>query len=267
MKLTDKEYYRLLLYIRKKYGINLAGKKNRIEKLLGSNQKLRDFSSFDSYMQLIETDQEPILSNELISLFTTNYTCFLREISHLEYLQNEILKSIHNRTEEFRIWSAAVSTGEEIYSIYMFIQDYYNTTNSKLPNIKLEASDISREMLKIAKEGVYEEEKLSKIPEEWKVKYFLKRNNGAYKISQSITNDILWSQINLIERLQDEERYDVIFLKNVLSYFDSYVTDQVVDNIVKTLKVSGYLFLGEKEKILLKNKNLNYLGNSTYQKI
>lgn len=263
MKLKDADFFRLILYIRNKYGIDLRNKRAMVESKMDHCKGVKQFSSILTYIE--ELEKEVLLSNELISIMTTNYTYFLREMDHFEYLKNNILQGFLHHTE-LSIWSAAVSSGEEIYSIYMAIDDFCQKHSYPI-DIKLEASDISLQALETAKRGIYEEEKLSKISDEWKARYFIKNNSGKYKINQSITNSIYWYQKNLLEKSDEGMRFDVIFLRNVLSYFDPYGVNVVVDNIVKSLKPGGYLFIGEKETITINSSSLRRIEHAVFQNV
>lgn len=269
LKTSDKEFFRIVNYIRFKYGINLYGKREFVEKRLDQVTENKRYNCLDDFMDIVEQKENEESQLCLISALVTNHTFFMREELHFEILKNVILPKIYKRNNKkvgIRIWSGAVSSGQEVYSILIIILEFLKE-ESKDWNIDIVASDISNKMLKKAKIGEYLEKEIEELPKEWVRKYFTNKLNGRYQVNDSLQQYITFQNLNLVSEIDFNKKFHVIFLRNVLIYFDSGLIKQIVDKVADYLETGGYLFIGLTETIEIQCEKLLFIQPSVYRKI
>ncbi|MFH0977558.1 MAG: CheR family methyltransferase [Spirochaetota bacterium] len=147
-----------------------------------------------------------------------------------------------------RIWSAACSSGEEVYSAAMVADDCLNGRNWEVIG-----SDISDVVLNKARKGTYPIERSSQIPEDYLKKYCLKgvrENSGEFVINKNLRNKISFFKINLYQNIPNIGLFEIIFLRNTLIYFDMQTKRVVIQNILPLLKKSGYLIVSHTESLV-----------------
>jgi chemotaxis protein methyltransferase CheR len=190
------------------------------------------------------------ISKDVIESMTTNETSFFRDTRPFDNLEKVLLPYfIKNRTtKKLRIWSAACSSGQEIYSIAMILKDW----EAKMPDWKIElvASDLSTEIIDKAKKGEYTQFEVQRgLPVQRLVKYF-KQNGDKWLISDDIKKMVQFKQMNLLGNLSSMGTFDIVFCRNVLIYFDKPTKGQVIENIAKITPKDGVLLLGGAETVL-----------------
>lgn len=266
MKTTDIEFFRILNYIRINFGINLISKRTFIENRLESVLSHYKFKSYEELINAVENDKSNEMSNKLIGALVTNHTYFMREELHFELLKQVVFPKLFKMDETIRIWSAAVSSGQEAYSIEMIFKDLLEEKREKC-NIEVLGTDISDAMLQIAASGEYTNEEMDMVSDEWKRKYFTKKINGIYKINDSIKNDIIFKKINLMSAFEFDKKFHIIFLRNILIYFNQQTVDDVVEKIADNLMIGGYLFIGTTETVDISSDKLLLIQPSVYRRI
>lgn len=269
LKTTDKEFYRIVNYIKGRYGVNLIEKRNLIEGRLENYLAVNGYRSYDEFMDRVESDMSQKYSNELISMLTTNHTFFLREPEHFEFFKEVVLPEWSKKEEkkkELRIWSAASSTGEEPYTLAMILKSFFELSGNSW-DTRVLATDISMKVLEKAAQGEYAKEQVDTLPENWKRRYFIKKINGDYKVNQILRKEVIFRQFNLMGEYKFKGKFHAIFLRNVLIYFDNKTKDEVILKMVDCLEHGGYLFIGTTESIDVTAKNLKYIRPSVYKKI
>ena len=183
----------------------------------------------------------------MVDLLTTNETYFFREPTHFDFLRNEIVAK-RNSATVFRVWSAASSSGEEAYSISM-------TLAEAIPSglWEIVGSDISTRVLAAASTGHYPLARTEGIPPGYMRKYCLKgvrSHAGTFLIAPELRKKVRFYQINLMHPVEaDIGDFDVIFLRNVMIYFDPETKTRVVHNLLPRLKTGGYLIIGHSETL------------------
>ena len=205
-------------------------------------------SSYSEYLRLVQINPKEKI--DMINLISTNETYFFRENEHFIFL-NSLLNKEFKNISMFRVWSAASSVGAEAYSTAMIL-------DSAISRDKWEVvgTDINTEVVKKARVGLYPESWINKIPEKFKKKYCLKgkgSNEGKFLIDRCITGNLSFQEANLLGPITNLGRFDVIFLRNVLIYFDNETKQRVVDNVVRNLKVDGYLIISQTENLSMIN--------------
>ncbi|WP_099469797.1 CheR family methyltransferase [Konateibacter massiliensis] len=269
MKIDDRQFFRITNYIKQKYGVNLSSKRDFVEKRLERLMEETHCQSVDEFTEAVEYGKNEELNARLISSMATSYTYFLRESLHFELLTDVVLPKLYKRgnTETgIKVWSAASSSGEEAYSILMTVLDFMKE-EAKDWKIEVVGTDISKEMLKRAEIGEYSKIEVEKLPEEWIRAYFTPKIDGGYRINDFVKEKAVFYELNLVSEFEFEKTFHVIFLRNILSYFESGLANQIVDKIADYLEVGGYLFIGIKEEIRIVSHKLICVQPSVYRKI
>jgi len=263
MTLDNNEFSTLQKIIFTEIGINLnKSKMSLITNRLYSRLVFYNIDSYSQYINILENNHKEI--NELINLITTNETYFFREEQHFDFLK-ELARDGKNK-KHLRVWSAAARVGAEAYSIAMTLASILAFNQWSVV-----ASDINTDVITKAKTGLYCESWLKKIPQEFREKYCLKgksKYEGKFIIDRELVNNVRFIILNLKEPILDLEKFDVIFLRNVLIYFDKEIKQLVLNNVLKNLKVGAYLIISLTENLdEIKNKNLTKIASSIYKKI
>ena len=265
MTISDADFSRLVRFIQTNYGIDLSQKRQLITGRLSTAIKQRGYHSFSDFvnhlLQAKDNDEITLLLDKL----TTNYTFFMREKEHLDYFCQNIIPDIvrkHQRDKTLAIWSAGCSTGEEPYNITMFLLDYLGTQASQW-DTRLLATDISNRAMTAAKKGVYELP--DTIPQDWKKKYFTPIPGGQYQVTQQVRNNVIFQPFNLMDPIKFRRKFDVIFCRNVMIYFDQPTKDALVRRFYDATLPGGYLLISKSEN-LSANAPYRRLAPSTFQK-
>lgn len=242
---------------------------SRLNKRLRALQ-LDDY--LDYYEFLLRRDHDRREMQEMINCITTNKTDFLREPHHFQFLTSTIFPQIVRRAatggpRKVRIWCAASSHGHEPYSLAMTVRDY--PTFDARWDVRILASDIDTNVLARAEEGVFDIEDLAPIGDLRTRRYF-DRGTGSFRgkvrAKRELRDLIAFRQINLIDEAWPiRARFDVIFCRNVMIYFDLPTQRKVVEHLSRHLHPSGHLMLGHSESIQWTPSPFRALGNTVFQ--
>ncbi len=263
--INDYEFLKLKELIYNFSGIFIEkDKKEFIQNKLNSHLHLLHFDSFTKYFYyLLKTPEELQI---MINKITTNQTYFFREQKHYDFLE-EILKKLESK-RVFNCWSAASSSGEEAYSCAMLIGNVLNKSSHRWEVV---LSDINNEMLDKAKQAKYILSEAKKIPENFFNLYcnFDKNTDKHhFYIKSNLKRQMQFKLINLTHKLpKDLEEFDVIFLRNIIIYFDKPTRKKVVENVIEKLKKNGYLFMGHSESLFNITSKVRLIEPSIYQKV
>ena len=266
LKLSDADFFRLRDFMHAKFGINLAEKRILIEGRLNMMVSKRGYTDFGPYIDDVMRDPTGKEVSVLVSKLTTNFTFFLREEGHYDFLTHKVFPVWKNDGPASirRIWSAASSSGEEPYSLAMVIA---NSFAHKASRIKIEASDISQYVLDIAKAGVYNGERISKLPPDWVQRYFTKLGEDEYEIKPQLKAMVQYRYFNLNDPAHWATRsYDVIFCRNVMIYFDQATRQALSERLFDALKPGGYLIIGMSETLVNLKTEFRYIQPSVYRR-
>ena len=265
MTISDADFTRLVKFVQGNYGIDLSQKKQLITGRLSTSIKQRGYTSFSDFVnQVIQTKDNDLITL-LLDKLTTNYTFFMREKEHLDLFCQKILPDIvrrHQRDKTLAIWSAGCSTGEEPYNITMFLFDYLGTQASQW-DTRLLATDISNRAMTAAKKGVYELP--DTIPPEWRKKYFVPQPGGQYQVAPKVRDNVIFQPFNLMDPIRFRRKFDVIFCRNVMIYFDQPTKDALIQRFYDATVPGGYLLISKSEN-LSANSPYRRLAPSTFQK-
>jgi chemotaxis protein methyltransferase CheR len=263
-QLKNAEFEQFRTWLHRSSGISLAPSKQAlVAGRLAKRLRQRELSSFGDYFRLIMQATEAVELQTALDLLTTNETYFFREPKHFDFMRSQVLpQAPPGRT--FRLWSAASSSGEEPYSLAM-------TLANGLPSTPWEiiASDISSRVLETARHGHYPMERVDNIPKHLLSKHCLKgtgSQEGTLLIERSLRERVQFMQINLNTSLPKIGEFDVIFLRNVMIYFDVDTKRQVVARMLPLLKAGGYFFVSHSESLNGITDSLTLITPSIYRK-
>ena len=268
IRLNNREFEEIVSYIRSNYGINLEKKQVLIECRMAREMEKRGLTSFTEYMEQMRNDRSGEMAGEMINRITTNYTYFMREPAHFSALYNDILPDLFEDRGMgiCNIWSAGCSTGEEVYSVAMLIQDY-RERGGRVPGIRITATDISGEALKKAQEGIYPLKEMESLPEPWQRKYCHVRDGNTFAVDERLRYNIRFRRHNLMESPWGAEKYHLILCRNVMIYFDRQSRGQLIRQMEQCLKPGGYLLVGHAELLAADETRLKAVYPAVYKNI
>ncbi|HET7434336.1 MAG TPA: protein-glutamate O-methyltransferase CheR [Thermoanaerobaculia bacterium] len=266
--LTTAEFRFVRDFMHREAGISLSEqKRSLVMGRLAPRLRALSLSSFTEYLDHAARDREEAV--RLIDAICTNETHFFREPKQFEFLQQRVLPqwlaeaAEGRRKKQVRVWSAACSSGEEPFSIAMVL-------HSALPDwhIEILASDLSTKVLDRASEALWPIERAAEIPEHYRKAYMLRgvrSQEGKMTAKPELRERIHFQRINLNgERWPVGGRFDLIFCRNVLIYFDAAGKQRVVQRLLDVLDPAGYFFLGHSETLNTLER-VRSVGPTVYQ--
>jgi chemotaxis protein methyltransferase CheR len=268
LSLTNEEFFTLTDYMKSNFGINLDKKRTLIEGRLTNYLVGRGFSNFSQYFDMLFCDHSEHEVTRLVSYLTTNYSYFLREWEHFEFLKETVLPGLKASvtSHDLRIWSAGCSSGEEPYTIEMLLQDFFGTERD-LWDMKVLATDISQKALGLARRGIYTEEQMEKVPSQWRKMYFRELGGGQWEISRRVRDEVIFRAFNLMEeKFPFQKPFHVIFCRNVMIYFDRKTKTQLIRKFYDIAEPGGYLIVGHSESIGRDETDWRYVMPSVFRK-
>ncbi len=271
--LTDEDFEAFQDLFLRETGIFLRdGKRPLVVSRLSKRLRALGLESFAEYRKLLK-DGDPG-GGELrraINAITTNKTEFFRERHQFDWLVEHVVREARIRTPPGRpvdldVWCAACSTGEEVYSIAMTIAEALGSLEAWRG--RLLASDIDEDVLAKAVAAMYPQEQVAGIPLELRRKYLLRgtgERRGLAKIRRELRERVTFERINLIAQPADGRRFDAIFCRNVMIYFNQDTQRQVVEALLAKLTPNGHLFVGHSENLYFMNDAAAAVGHAVYR--
>ena len=254
--LTDADFDLLRRLIHAHAGIALGPwKRYLVRARLTRRLQELGLTNFAEYHTRLLADASGAELTRFINAMTTNKTEFFREAHHFEHLRVRWVPSRGpcRRTTDrhLRVWSAGCSTGEEAYSIAITLLD---ALDGGAPwDLRILASDIDTDVLALAAEGIYPLEQVAPVPRPMLPRYFLRgtgARDGFVQVKPAVRSLVTFRRINFIDELWPiRTRFDVIFCRNVLIYFDRPTQQRILSRLVQQLKDDGLLFVGHSESI------------------
>jgi chemotaxis protein methyltransferase CheR len=270
---SERDFQTISRLVYETCGIHLhMGKRELVRARLAKLLRQGRFDSFADYIHHVEQDTSGQELIQLIDAISTNLTSFFRENDHFVYLQNEYLSACLARKHEqrsyrLRVWSAGCSSGEEPYTIGIVLSEVL--PSDRPWDVKILATDISTRVLGIAREGVYDEQKVKSVPKLLKQRY-LHRQPGStdrmYQVSDSLKDMILFRRLNLQEPWPVKGPIDVIFCRNVMIYFDKQTQQRLIERFWEVLAPGGVLFTGHSESLTGIAHSFKYVQPTIYSK-
>ena len=261
--LSDHEFARFQRFIHEAAGITLSdSKKALVSGRLAKRVAHHGLPSFGRYMDLLTQTEAGTEVQTAVDLLTTNETYFFRESKHFDLLR-QLALSARERRRPLRVWSAACSSGEEVYSIAMVLDDVLGS------GWELLGSDISSRVLQRAARGHYPLERTRHIPAAYLKRYCLRgfgEQQGTLLIDRSLRERVRFTQLNLNTALPRIGSFDVIFLRNVMIYFNAETKRQVVARVLAQLAPGGIFCIGHSESLSDISSAVEQIAPSIYRK-
>ena len=242
-------------------GINLhEGKQALVRSRVMKRIRKLGLQGFADYLDYLESDQSGKEFLELVDVLTTNKTSFFRESQHFDFICDKVLPELNGRKVKW--WSAGCSTGEEAVSCSIVIQEQSRNPRS----VKILGTDLSREVIKKAKRGIYPVKSLADISTNIKEQYFRTLDDEHFRIKKKIRQMITYGRLNLQKKWPLDGPFHVIMCRNVMIYFNRQTQQRLVARFHKILEPGGYLFLGHSESIISADKKFANIKPAVYKK-
>lgn len=268
-KLSRKEFDAIRGIVYDRTGITLKeNKEEMVYSRLSRRIRALAIADFKSYLDFLHSDEGQEEASDFVNAMTTNLTRFFRESHHFEHLRHEVIKAkvlaaragVGNRT--LRIWSAGCSSGMEPYSIAM-------TVMASLParekwDVQILATDIDTNMLDRGREGIYRPQDADGIPAALLRKYVTESDDSIY-MADELKSLISFKYMNFMDNWPIKRKFDVIFCRNVMIYFDKETQTRLVKGFVKLLEPDGVLYVGHAEALVAKFDELVAVGRSSFK--
>jgi len=246
MQLSERSFNTVAEVFHRVSGIRLVPAKRQL--VIGRLQKLaseRGLDSLDEYVEKVIKGGDETELVKVVDRLTTNETYFFREPAHFEFLTDLLTR--RRPGQEFRVWSAASSSGEEAYSIAMLLADKIGPKGWKIVG-----TDLSTAMVDAARKALYPMERARNTSPQY-LKRFCMKGSGPYEgqllVSKELRANVHFEQANLMQPLPDLGQFDVVFLRNVLIYFEPDAKLDIVRRVTPFIKPGGYLFTGHSESL------------------
>jgi len=249
--LTAEELRRFCDFLYARTGMQFGEtKRYYIERRLHDRLAATRSASFADYLLRLRADDAE--TRAVISSFTVNETYFYREEHQLRCLSSSLLPEIvrtRGAGDRIRIWSQPCSTGEEAYSIALWLLENWPLVDAY--NVEIVGSDIDGDALTAAKEAIYGERSLSRLPETVANAYFEPSNRGRRRLIKDLRESVTFRPANLVDRgsMKDQGLFDVIFCRNVLIYFDEDSRARAAGHLFDNLAPGGFICLGHTESM------------------
>jgi chemotaxis protein methyltransferase CheR len=250
--MTEADYQVFADFFYRKTGIHLTSSKRYfVTKRLAKRLEATGSLNFRAYLAALRMEPSQAEFQSLVNEMTVNETYFFREEHQFHCLVSSILPEISRRRpgQPLSIWSTPCSTGEEPYSIAIFLLEYW--AGLAQHDVSLIASDIDTNVLAAARRGVYGERAFQYMPPDIRARYFEPARAGTTRIGTMLQDSVEFLKVNLISpppRLQRQD-IDVVFCRNLLIYFDQAAQRQAVESIAAALRPGGYVLLGHSESM------------------
>jgi chemotaxis protein methyltransferase CheR len=240
-----------------------AGKEYLVEARLAPIAKAHGLASVDALVDKLRVDDRGPLCNLVIEAMTTNETSFFRDLHPFEALRTLVLPDVIRARAEtrcLRIWCAASSTGQEPYSIAMTIREHFPELASW--DVQIMATDINTAVLVRARAGIFRQLEVNRgLPITMLIKHF-EKNGADWQIKEPLRRMVTFQQVNLLERWPLFSQQDIVFMRNVLIYFDIPTKRELLRRVRESLREDGYLFLGGAETTMNIDSELVALRSS-----
>lgn len=273
--MTDNNFEHIKTVAYQRTGIVLGEhKREMVYSRLARRCRALGVQNFDQYIHILESSEAEELSH-FVNSITTNLTSFFRESHHFDFLMDTVLPDVfeaNQHSKRVRIWSAGCSTGEEPYSIaitlYKFLKN--NSVRYKNWDVKILATDLDSNVLNHGRNGVYTLSGSDGLSDEDKSYFFDEIDQDGQRqlvAKEKIRNMITFNRLNLLHKWPMKGKFDVIFCRNVVIYFDKDTQKVLFDRYADLLQDLGYLMIGHSENLHRVTDRFKALGGTRYKKI
>jgi chemotaxis protein methyltransferase CheR len=263
-QLNDRDFARARQMIDEYAGIKLSlQKRNMVYNRLLRRLRAHGVRSFGAYLDIAQADDAGE-RQAFVNALTTNLTAFFREPHHFELLAAKAAERSRKGQAPLRVWSSACSTGEEAWSIAMVLREAGCAA-------EVRASDIDSEVLRTANAGVYRNERIADLDPARLKKHFLRgtgANDGLVNIRPELRSMVRFFQLNLqAPEWPKQDRYDVIFCRNVVIYFDREAQKRLAARFADMLLPGGMLVVGHSESFPAAHPAFRSCGRTAYERL
>lgn len=235
------------------------------------NRRLRDkgLTSFTDYLALVKRD--PVERRSMVVALTTNHTHFFREAHHFDHLRSHVAPELRDkvrRGEKVRIWSAGCSSGEEVYTIAMTLAGQSRPTASWLSqgDIRLLATDIAPHVVDAVAQGIYADATCASIPEGYRKIWTMPLGSEQRVVTDLLRKLVTPRVLNLFDAWPMRQKYDAIFCRNVMIYFNDEAKAELEERLVDMLVPGGFLYIGHSERLIGPvTRRMKAVGQTIYQ--
>ena len=267
---TETDFRRVRGIVYEYAGIQLSdAKRDLVYSRLARRVRALHFDDFGHYLDHVETSGDGEFT-EFLNAITTNLTSFFRERHHFDALRQTMLPQLMKArasSRRLRVWSAGCSTGEEPYSIAMTLRDVMPEGSGW--DARILATDLDTNVLAHARAGVYNEERIQQLPDST-VRRWFRRGRGGHKgkvrVAPELQPLITFNQLNLMEPWPMRGKFDVIFCRNVVIYFDKATQAKLFDRFADALADDGFLIVGHSETLYRVTDRFELIGQTMYRK-
>ncbi|WP_312972347.1 protein-glutamate O-methyltransferase CheR [Atlantibacter sp.] len=262
LALSDAHFCRICQLIYQRAGIVLAEhKRDMVYNRLVRRLRTLGLDDFGRYLSMLEANPNSAEWQAFVNSLTTNLTAFFREAHHFPVLADHARK----RSGEYRVWSAAASTGEEPYSIAITLADALGIAPGRFTVF---ASDIDTEVLQKAQSAIYRQEELKTLSPQQLQRYFMRGtgpHEGLVRVRSELGNAVQFAALNLLDKQYNVPGpFDAIFCRNVMIYFDKETQQEILKRFVPLLKPGGLLFAGHSENFSNLSRDFWLRGQTVY---
>jgi chemotaxis protein methyltransferase CheR len=270
-KLSEKDFLRLQSFIQGNYGIKMPPEKRiMLQSRLQKRLRHLQIPSYEEYLKYAFEKEPNVELVHMMDVVSTNKTDFFREPAHFEFLTKRYLPEFYEAGgRHIDLWSAGCSSGEEVYTLAMVFEEFLRQNHGF--DYHIFGTDISTIVLKKAKQAVYTEKIAEIIPPDMKRRYLLRSKNHDQQLVRlipGIRKKTSYARLNFMDDdFSVHKKFDIIFCRNVLIYFNRETQEQVINKLCRHLKVGGFFFFGHSESITGLNVPLKYIQQTVFQKV
>jgi chemotaxis protein methyltransferase CheR len=250
---TARNFAQIATFLREQTGIALNdAKATLVYSRLAKRLRKLGIPDFDAYCEYIETAEGTGERNEMIAALTTNVTRFFREPHHFDHLRKQITERLMpaaKRGARVRMWSAACSSGEEPYSMALTLLDAF--PDAARHDVKILATDIDPNMVSKARLAVYRDEAVSPIPAAMRDRFMSREPDASekvWRVKEEVRSIITFKELNLIGNWPMQGKFDVIFCRNVVIYFEEPTQVFLWERFRNIMNAEGRLYIGHSER-------------------
>lgn len=245
-------------------GIQLSeAKSDMVYSRLARRLRALGLHDFASYRKILVDDPERREMAHFVNALTTNLTAFFRESHHFDHLA-EVFKSAQGRV---RIWSAGCSTGEEVYSIAITAREVFGARAAD--RVKIIGTDLDSSVLEHAERGVYDRRRVDGLSQPRLRENFFRgtgKNDGLVRVKPELRRLVEFDQLNLLHEWPFRERFEVVFCRNVIIYFNKEIQSRLFERVAELMAPPAWLYIGHSETLWKVTDRFASHGRTIYQK-
>lgn len=273
LTISDAEFREAAALVYERFGIHLTEqKKTLVAGRLAKRVRLLGLPSFGAYLSFVKADTSGDELSEFINRISTNHSYFFRERGHFDFLNAKILPSLKLKLSgdpryPVRFWSAGCAAGEEPYTLAMLIRESLGP-RADSADWGVLATDVSLRALGEARRGAYSTARLHELPAPLRASGFDRTGEDEWTVREEIRRSILFKRLNLMNaEYPFKGRFDVVFCRNVMIYFDPPTRRALVDRIYRYVKPGGWFFVGHSESLPRDTCPFQYVQPAVYHKL